>query len=465
MAAENIFSQYLHPVRSVQDYTNDMDRNEQNALTLAASRLTNQTGQQTFADTQKARQLAQENAARGGDMNALAKAYLSSGLTSQAQALQKQELEFDEKRSTISKNQFDLEQKKRVTAATHMASFQTPQDAIADIQARVQSGEMSHEQAAVLSQRIPQDPAAFSQWQVSHMREFLTPKERIDMVTAKPIEVTTGQQKYSVDQNPNSPTFGKQIGAAPVQMVATPGEVLTDLRTRSEGAANRGVQIRGQNMTDIRSRESTAATFSKPFEATGPDGTPILVQQDKQGNIIPVKGYSPKVGAGGALTESQGNATNFAARMKSASEILIPLEDEGVTAGNIGTMAAGSAWTNFMATPEGRRYNQAAKNWVSANLRKESGAAIPESEMVQEIKKYFGVPGDDKTTLDQKRQARSVAEEGMMVQAGPGAKTVPTTLNKTRTGAAPNSVQTPDGKTHTFPTAAAAAAFRKAAGL
>ena len=37
-------------------------------------------------------------------------------------------------------------------------------------------------------------------------------------------------------------------------MRATPDAVLTDARVRSEGAANRGVQIRGQNMVDARAR-------------------------------------------------------------------------------------------------------------------------------------------------------------------------------------------------------------------
>lgn len=459
MADANIFQQYLQPVKSVQDYSNDMDRQEQNALTLAASR-------QSAADDTAVRTAYQQG---GGDTNKIRQLLGSSGQYKALQAFDKNQIEVDDKKSSIRKNTtaadasaYDLEQKKRVTAASRIASFQTPQDAISDIQARVQSGEMSQEQAATVLQSIPKDLSAFSQWQLSHMRQFLTPQQQIELNTPKYVYEGDGQTKVPVQTNANAPGF---VAPTPIKMQSTPGEVLTDVRTRNEGEKNRKNALTIASMTDARSREVTAATVSKPFEVTGPDGAPILVQQDKQGNILPVNGYSPKVGAGGSLTESQGNATNFAGRMKSASEILIPLEDKGITAGSMGTMAAGSAWTNFMATPEGRQYNQAAKNWVSANLRKESGAAIPESEMAQEIKKYFGIPGDDKGTLDQKRQARTVAEEGMMVQAGPGSKTVPATLNKTRPGATSNSARTPDGQTHTFPNAAAAAAFRKAAGL
>ena len=64
--------------------------------------------------------------------------------------------------------------------------------------------------------------------------------------------------------------------------------------SRANNAATVGATIRGQNLTDARSRETTAATMTKPFEVTGPDGTPMLVQQDKQGNITPVQGFGPK---------------------------------------------------------------------------------------------------------------------------------------------------------------------------
>ena len=101
MAADaGIFSQYMQPVRSVADYTGDMDKQEQNALTLAASRMKGQQDQQTMQDSQTARQLAQ---GYGGDMNALSQAYMKAGLIPQAQALQKSMLESDKSKADVSK--------------------------------------------------------------------------------------------------------------------------------------------------------------------------------------------------------------------------------------------------------------------------------------------------------------------------------------------------------------------------
>jgi hypothetical protein len=61
-----------------------------------------------------------------------------------------------------------------------------------------------------------------------------------------------------------------------------------------DSKAGNAVTMRGQNMTDARSREANSAALSKPFEVTGPDGNPMLVQQDKSGGLRVVEGFAPK---------------------------------------------------------------------------------------------------------------------------------------------------------------------------
>jgi hypothetical protein len=74
--------------------------------------------------------------------------------------------------------------------------------------------------------------------------------------------------------------------------------------------------------------------------------------------------------------------------------------------------------------PKAQVYKQAQKNWITANLRKESGAAIPVPEMEAEIVKWFPVMGDKPEVIASKAAAREVAERAMSVQAGPGAKNI-----------------------------------------
>jgi hypothetical protein len=75
-------------------------------------------------------------------------------------------------------------------------------------------------------------------------------------------------------------------------------------------------------------------------------------------------------------------------------------------------------------SPEQQQVAQARLNFITANLRKESGATLLPSEFITEEKKYFPKPGDDATVIAQKQKARNLALQAMEIQAGPGAKNI-----------------------------------------
>jgi len=68
--------------------------------------------------------------------------------------------------------------------------------------------------------------------------------------------------------------------------------------------------------------------------------------------------------------------------------------------------------------PLARQYHVAAQNWVAAQLRNESGAAIAPSEYADALLQYFPVVGDDLNTLDQKRALREASVRGMINSSG-----------------------------------------------
>lgn len=172
-------------------------------------------------------------------------------------------------------------------------------------------------------------------------------------------------------------------------------------------------------------------------------------QTNPQGSIV-----QPPVPAGAApkLTEVQGNATQFATRMRDAAKVIEQLESgDGPWPSTVaragydpqfpswlpgGQVVAGMArGVNNWTVPEGaQRYHQAQTNWVTANLRKESGAAIGVDEMEKEIRKWFPQPGDGQDVITQKAAARKVAEEAMLTQAGPGARQVSSILQRAQGG-------------------------------
>lgn len=73
---------------------------------------------------------------------------------------------------------------------------------------------------------------------------------------------------------------------------------------------------------------------------------------------------------------------------------------------------------NLMRSPDHQQYRQAAKQWIRAFLRKESGAAISDGEFAQDFQTYFPQPGDSKEVVEQKRNARTAAMSGFALEAG-----------------------------------------------
>jgi hypothetical protein len=81
----------------------------------------------------------------------------------------------------------------------------------------------------------------------------------------------------------------------------------------------------------------------------------------------------------------------------------------------------------FLGGPSAQQQqvDQARRNFITAVLRKESGAAIGASEFANEEKKYFPQTGDTDAVIKQKQDARELAIKAMGIQAGPqGARNI-----------------------------------------
>jgi hypothetical protein len=118
------------------------------------------------------------------------------------------------------------------------------------------------------------------------------------------------------------------------------------------------------------------------------------------------------------LSETQGNAAAFGMRAKVSNDIFDQLEKSGADVGSMQNMLAQSRITNAVAPGWAQQAEQAKKNFMSAVLRKESGAAISASEYDAEDRKYFPQPGDSDGVKAQKRAARDLAIEALRIQAG-----------------------------------------------
>lgn len=161
--------------------------------------------------------------------------------------------------------------------------------------------------------------------------------------------------------------------------------------------------------------------FSQPFEVTDPNsGKPVLVQQDKQGNLRPVAGYAPKDGGERPLTESQGNATAFLNRAMQAEKTYAPKSN--YVPSELENLAFGVTGGNRALSSDAQTVLNAQREFVSGVLRKESGAAISDQEWKNYGGMYFPRAGDSPDVIRQKAEQRKTAMEALKIQAGPGVR-------------------------------------------
>ena len=69
-------------------------------------------------------------------------------------------------------------------------------------------------------------------------------------------------------------------------------------------------------------------------------------------------------------------------------------------------------------SPEAQEFHAAASNWVAAQLRDESGAAIAPSEYVDALTQYFPLAGEAQRVTENKRGLRETAISSMIAAAG-----------------------------------------------
>jgi hypothetical protein len=225
------------------------------------------------------------------------------------------------------------------------------------------------------------------------------------------------------------PITGAVSTASSVAKTQTPDNKASNARMAADAAASRSVQIRGQNMADARARETASAVMSKPFEVTGPDGKPVLVQQDKQGNIQPVQGFGPKSGSAKPLTDAQAKALLFGTRAQESDKLIAGLEGQynplaigaKQAAGRIPLVGgAAEAAGNVMLSEAGQKAEQAQRDFINAILRRESGAVISEQEFANAAKQYFPQAGDSKAVRAQKAKNRDLAVRGILAEVPQG---------------------------------------------
>jgi hypothetical protein len=271
MAADaSIFQQYLKPARSVADYQGDMDKQEQNALTLAAAR-------QSSADDQATRQAY---IGSGGEQNKMLQLLQQGGQYKAAEALRKSMLETQKTQGDIGltkaktaestqktdSGSYEMQVKKHDKAITDIAALQDPQTAHASIDAHLAAGDIDATKAQAMHASIPQDPAQFSTWQIGMLRGIMTAKDQLAQV---------------------SPDANARLNAQ---------------TSTANNAATVGATIRGQNMTAGTASNRLAYDKSQAegggTEGVSPDAIKNAAARYNIDGTLPPMGMGKQAAAG-----------------------------------------------------------------------------------------------------------------------------------------------------------------------
>ncbi|MDV3515172.1 hypothetical protein [Stenotrophomonas sp. C1657] len=156
------------------------------------------------------------------------------------------------------------------------------------------------------------------------------------------------------------------------------------------------------------------------------------------------KGTLGGVGVG-KLTEGQGKDIVYYSRGRDSNELLtkngnsLLMTEGGQGARGIVDSAlqslpllGDSGVVNSLLSPERKQAKQAAAEFLSAILRKDTGAAITQQEFDIYGPMYLPMPGDDRRTLEQKSLAREGALESIKAGLGSAQAAIPAPRGSSR---------------------------------
>jgi hypothetical protein len=233
------------------------------------------------------------------------------------------------------------------------------------------------------------------------------------------------EQGYKQWRNTPSPLLLKS-------MIAATSDPTLDFRKeeaqRQQQNFNTEMDFKREQANKPQFKVIEDANGNKQLVKIDSDGNPSVAPLGGSGAAAPNNPFS----AGGKFNNEQGKAAGFTDRMLQSEGILSgvapALDQEGPPSPGVQDVGKNVAQTglskipgvgNFLISDERQKYEQAKRDFINAQLRRESGAAISPTEFESADKQYFPVPGDSPDVIKQKAANRRAAIEAMGREGGP----------------------------------------------
>ena len=184
-----------------------------------------------------------------------------------------------------------------------------------------------------------------------------------------------------------------------------------------DGAANYGLSAQRLAMDKQKAAFEQQQGGKPTFNADAGGFIYPPSASNPQGAVVPLSGFQKP------LNDVQAKAQLFGTRMQEADKIMGQLEAAGKSYSTPGANLpiVGRA-VNMLNTEQGQMLDQAKRDFTNAVLRRESGAAIAQSEFDSADKQYFPQIGDSDKVIAQKARARQIAIQGVLAEVPKGTK-------------------------------------------
>jgi len=272
-------------------------------------------------------------------------------------------------------------------------------------------------------------------------RANLVPYKVKDTTTQKPARYTINNAEAVNKALDTNFTQGSIESLTAEDFSKVPRGSLTQSDKPSAGALNeRNLNYLVDNMASIKDKTAGAdvkAQYSAKYQmlVSGVEKTVIedgvektirIPGIDLSGSGLPIpEGFDPAKILSSRRQKfdaSQQNSATFGARMLQNEGAVRDAFDDGyeVNIADIKKIRALEV-LGFGAiglSPEAQKFHAAASNWVAAQLRQESGAAIGPKEYSDALVQYFPQAGDSNEAINIKRSRRETVTQGMINSAG-----------------------------------------------
>lgn len=247
-------------------------------------------------------------------------------------------------------------------------------------------------------------------------------------VSAKSITSNGGRFDQTGGRNPAQAAYAAEIANDNAARAA--GQRLTGQAMQETGANNRAA-LQQASETQREGIRAGALTLKAQIDARRTGQAPAGYQWTPNGQLQAITGgpADPNVrGSKAPLNDVQSKALQFGTRMQEAGSVIDRMATAGVTQPGLikrGADAVGlGGLANFTQSAEQQQVEQAQRDFINAVLRRESGAAIADSEFANANKQYFIQPGDSPEVQAQKRRNREIATAGILAEVPDSEKRV-----------------------------------------